>query len=203
MKKILLTLCLAVFSVTGLALSGCNDTNDVATAVAAIESLPFKMPATFSYSAEATARNDMLTFVSENQTTLIVECTETNEAFLESARRQDVTASTLTASYKEAGLDVSIESLDKDAAADKLVYTYTVRLPSLSGNTVTRKYIRITENQTLDISCGGSAENGETIKKEYDAVVQAVEAAEPPAEPPAASEAEPSSSAADSQSEAP
>lgn len=177
-KKFFLALWLAVLSVTGLALSGCGASNDAATAMAAIESLPFRVPDAFSYSAESTARNNMLTFVSDNQTTLIVACTDTNEDFLEAARKQTITAATLTASYKESGLDVSIDQLNKQSTADKLLYTYTVHLPSLSGNTVTHKYIRITKTRALDLSCGGDAENSDAIDADYRAVVAAIEAVE-------------------------
>lgn len=180
LKRILFTVWLMMLSVMGLSLFGCSADNDAATAMAAIESLPFPMPDRFSYSAEATARNDMLTFVSNDQTTLIISCTDANEDFLNAARSQTITAAALTASYKEAGLDVSIDKLDKQSTADKLLYTYTVHLPSLSGNTVTRKYIRITKSQILDLSCGGSAENSDTIDGDYNAVIQAIEAAEPP-----------------------
>lgn len=173
-KTIFIAALLAIISAAIICLAGCSNA-DTAAISQSIENLPFTVPDLFTYNADATEKNGMLTFTSDNRTTLIVSCSDASNGFLEQSRSEPMTEASLVASYKSAGLDVTITDLDKQDTDSALIYTYTVHLSTQNGTTITRKYIKITDGQILDISCGGNVTNEDTIDVDYGAVLTALQ----------------------------
>ncbi len=172
-KTILITVLLAVLA-AALCLGGCGSMDPAVSQ--AVSALPFTVPPLFTYNGDATEQNGMLTFTSENGTTLIVSCTDSTEAFLEESRGEELTADSITASYQAAGLEVTVTGLDRQETEQALLYTYAVYYTNSNGTTITRKYIRITAAQVLDLSCGGNVANVDVIDMDYSAVLAAVQA---------------------------
>ena len=86
-----------------------------------------------------------------------------------------MTKESLVAAYKAGGLDVTVSNLHIKDLDDQYSLTYTVHLTTQNGSTITRKYIRITGKELLDISCGGNVTNKDLIDLEYTEVLQAVQ----------------------------
>ncbi|MDD5952480.1 MAG: hypothetical protein PUC32_02320 [Oscillospiraceae bacterium] len=173
-KTIFLTVVLAVLAPMCLLSGGCGRETTAAMSPQG-SSLPFTMPALFTYDKEASAKNGMLTFTSDSGTTLIVAYSDTQKGFLQQSRSHPLTENSLVTSYKDAGLDVSVTDLKLQDSDTALTYTFTVHLSTQNGSTITRKYIRITEGKVLDLSCGGNVVDSDTIDLDYGAVVQAIE----------------------------
>lgn len=172
-KTIVLTAILTIFAAMLSVFSGCAGQIDHAAA-SKISALPFAVPEQFTYNAEATRENDLLTYLSRSGTTLIISYNQTAGNFLEQALTQDITEASLVRSYKNAGLDVSVTGLQVEKAEDSLTYTFSVHLTTQHGSTVTRKYIRLTKQEALDLSCGGNVVNEDAIDLDYAALLQAV-----------------------------
>lgn len=174
LKSILLTVFLTTLSITTVCLTGCSDPSSTSTALSeeTVAQLPFTVPEEFSYNADATQQNQMLTFTSENKTTLIVSYTDSSAQLLSESKKESITEASLIASYKESGLDVSISDLKKQDKDTELCYTYTVSMASHNATTITYKYIRITDEKVLDISCGGNEKNLDALKADYAALEQ-------------------------------
>ncbi len=171
-KTIVITAILTIFAVL-LFFSGCAGRMDTAAA-SRISALPFTVPKQFVYNAEATEQNELLTFLSESGTTLIISHSQTAGNYLEQAMAKEITEASLVRSYKNAGLDVSITNLQVEKQKDSLTYTFSVHLSTRHGSTVTRKYIHLTKQEALDLSCGGNVADEDTIDLDYGALLQAV-----------------------------
>lgn len=172
-KTIVITAILTIFAAVLALFSGCTGSMDTATA-SKISALPFAVPAQFAYNAEATKENDLLTFLSSSGTTLIISHSHTAGNYLEQALSQEITETSLVRAYKNAGLDVSVTNLQVEKNEDSLTYTFSVHLSTQHGSTVTRKYIHLTKQEALDLSCGGNVVNEDAIDLDYAALLQAV-----------------------------
>lgn len=170
-KSFLMTAVLSLVFSAIVGLVGCGPA-DSAPASQAIEALPFSVPEQFTYDQSATEKNGLLTFRSDNRTTLIVSYKDTSDGFLDQSREQEVTVGSLVESYRAAGLEVTVTDLERQDFDTGLLYTYTVHLANEVGATITRKYIKITDGHILDLSCGGNVTNEDAIDTDY-AVVQA------------------------------
>lgn len=172
-KTIVITAILTIFTAVLSLSSGCTSIDH--TAASQISALPFAIPSQFTYDAEATAKNEMLTFTSNSGTTLIVSQSKTAGNYLEQALQQEITETSLVRSYKDAGLDVSVTNLQVDKQADSLTYTFSVHLSTQNGSTVTRKYIHLTKQEALDLSCGGDVNNEDAIDLDYGTLLQVLQ----------------------------
>ena len=167
----------ALFATLWLALlcfGGCGADKPTAAQTAA-DSLPFSVPSIFTPDEEKTARNQMLTFQSQNHTTLIVSYKDSTASFLSHIRKTKMTKEALVSAYKAGGLDVTVSDLHVKDLEKQYSLTYTVHLTTQNGSTITRKYIRITEKEVLDISCGGNVANKDLIDLDYTEVLQAIQ----------------------------
>ncbi len=173
-EKRLLFVLFATLWLTLLCFGGCGSDKPSAAQTAA-ESLPFSVPSIFTPDEDGTARNQMLTFQSQNHTTLIVSRKDSTASFLSHIRKTKMTKEALVAAYKAGGLDVTVSNLHIKDLDDQYSLTYTVHLTTQNGSTITRKYIRITGKELLDISCGGNVTNKDLIDLEYTEVLQAVQ----------------------------
>lgn len=171
-KTIVITAILTIFAAS-LFFAGCAGRPDAAAA-SRISALPFAVPEQFTYNAEATKQNELLTFLSESGTTLIVSHSQTAGNYLEQAMAKEITEASLVRSYKNAGLDVSVTNLQVEKQEDSLTYTFSVHLSTRHGATVTRKYIHLTRQEALDLSCGGNAADEDAIDLDYASLLQAV-----------------------------
>lgn len=169
-KRIIIAALFAVVWVAMFCFAGCG-TDMPSAAAQSAQALPFSVPSIFTLDEDATARNGMLTFQSDSRTTLIVSCRDATPEFLERTRSSTMTEQSLVAAYKNSGLDVTVSDLHTRSSDDCLLYTYTVHLSTQNGSTLTRKYIRITEEQVLDISCGGNVVNEDAVDLDYTALL--------------------------------
>lgn len=163
-----------LFSIV-LTFFGCGEQPSIsAAAEETLARLPFTVPRIFTYNEEATNRNRMLTYTSDAGTTLILSCNASSRESLARAKGEEITEPSLVVAYRNAGLEVGISHLKQETKKDSLRYTYTVRMTNQYGTTVTRKYIFITEDYALDISCGGSEGNVDLIDEDYAAILFAL-----------------------------